>query len=922
MNVPTRTVTFLFTDIEGSTLLWEQYPESMRPALLRHDNLLRDTVQRHNGYVFKTMGDAFCAAFASAPDALNAALAAQQALHSEVWPEPVTIKVRMALHTGVAEVRDNDYFGQPLNRVARLLSVGYGGQTLLSLTTRELTHETLPSPARLLELGKHSLRDLVRQETVYQLLHPSLPADFPPLKSLNNPDLLNNLPLQLTSFIGREKQISEVKSLLKNSRLLTLTGGGGCGKTRLSLQVAADVLEQYPDGVWLIELAPLSDPALVLQAVASTLNLKEQVGKTLLQTLTETLKPKNLLLVLDNCEHLLGACALLADALLRSCGDVRLLASSREALGISGEQTYRVPSLSLPDLRQPATIETVGRYEAVQLCIERARLVKPDFEVTDRNASALVAVCRQLDGIPLAIELAAARVRSLSIEDISSKLDSRFRLLTGGSRTALPRQQTLRALIDWSYDLLNLQERALLNRLSVFAGGWTLPAAEAVCAGDGVEEWEVLDLLTSLVDKSLAIAEPQESDEQTRYRLLETVRQYARGRLEESGETRAARERHQTFFLAFAREAAKHLNGPEQGVWLERLETEHDNLRSALGFCLGEPEKADAGLQLGAALHRFWLVRGHSSEGRECLAALLARQDAQSPSTARADALGAAGVLARVLSDYAESRLLYEESLAIRKTLGDRRGIADSLGNLGNLADDEGDYATALSLYKECLAIQREMGDKPGLAATLNNMGLVAHYQGDYPTAQSLFEQALAANKELGHKFGIAVVLSNLGMVVDAQGDYDTGRSHYEESLALRRELGDKRGLAVCINNLSAVALTNGDYGPAHAWLIECLALCREIGEKKLAVFVLEGFAQLAQRLGQSERAVRLYGSVDGLQRLIGMPMPPSDQKEHDRSLAELEGHLARDVYESALAAGQAMNFDQAITYALEEQEG
>ena len=468
---PTGTVTFLFTDIEGSTKLWEQHPDAMRSAHARHDTLLRSAVQQHHGHIVKTTGDGVHAAFATAPEALAAVLTAQRALRDEPWDPQAPISVRMGLHTGIAERRDGDYYGSALNRAARLMAAGHGGQTLLSAATQELVRDHLPDEAGLRDLGEHRLKDLGRSEQVFQLQHPSLPADFPPLRSLDNPALPNNLPQQVTSFIGRETQVAEVKARLNKTRLLTLTGAGGSGKTRLSLQVAADLLTGDGDGVWLVELAALTDPALVPQAVADVLGVKEQVGQPIQRTLVEWLKTKRLLLVLDNCEHLVGACASLAADLLRACPDVHLLASSREALNVAGEQTYRVPSLSLPDPKQAQTGEGLSQFEAVRLFIERAQAVQPSFAVTSGNAPAVAQVCWRLDGIPLALELAAARVRSLSVDEINTRLDQRFRLLTGGSRTALPRQQTLRALIDWSYDLLTEREKALLCRLAVFAGG-------------------------------------------------------------------------------------------------------------------------------------------------------------------------------------------------------------------------------------------------------------------------------------------------------------------------------------------------------------------------------------------------------------------------------------------------------------------
>lgn len=482
--LPTGTVTFLFTDIEGSTTHWDRYEDAMRPALRRHDAILREALATHNGFNFKNIGDAFCAVFATAPDALQAALQAQRILTAEPWQGvgPNGIRVRMALHTGAAEMRDNDYFGPPLNRVARLLSIGHGGQVLLSQPVFELVRDHLPVGAELRDMELHRLKDLGRPEHVYQLLTSDLPSDFPALKSLEY--WPNNLPQQTTSFIGREKEVGEIKSLLGKTRLLTLTGAGGAGKTRLGLQVAADLLESEENGVFLAEFAPLSDPTLVGQTVAQALDVREEANRPITQTLTDFLKPKKLLLLFDNCEHVLNDAARLADALLRACPGVRILASSREGLNILGEMTYRVPSLSLPDPKKPQTVESLTQYEAVRLFIERAQAAQPSFAVTNQNAPAVAQLCHRLDGIPFAIELAAARVRALSVEQISARLDDRFRLLTGGSRTALPRQQTLRAMIDWSYDLLSDDEKTLLRRLSVFAGGWTLEAAEAVCADE------------------------------------------------------------------------------------------------------------------------------------------------------------------------------------------------------------------------------------------------------------------------------------------------------------------------------------------------------------------------------------------------------------------------------------------------------
>src|SRR5579884_1260938 len=674
------TLTFLFTDIEGSTRLWEQHPEAMRSALARHDVLLQEAIEQHSGHVFKTIGDAFCAAFDAAPSALAAALSAQRALASEDWQAPIRLRVRMALHTGAAEARGGDYFGPPLNRVARMLAAGHGGQVLLSQAACDLLGDALPEGVSLRDLGRHRLRDLQQSEHLYQLLHPNLPADFPPLRSLEA--FAHNLPVQLTSFIGREKEMEEIKRLLSTAHLLTLTGSGGCGKTRLALQVAADRVEEYADGVWLVELAAIADLGLVPQTVAVALGVSEEPNRPLGETLANYLRPKSLLLVLDNCEHLLTACAQLADTLLRTCPKVRILASSREGLGLLGEALYHVPSLSLPDEKRLPTLEQLSQYEAVRLFVERAVLSRPDFAVTAQNAASVVQICSRLDGIPLAIELAAARARALAVEQLAQRLDDRFRLLTGGSRTALPRQQTLRATIDWSYDLLSQAERTLLRRLSVFLGGWTLEAAEAVCAdashappraaamgagehaaapleagsrenaGGPVAAEAVLDLLSRLVDKSLVLVE-ESAEAEARYRLLETVRQYSRDRLMESEEARDLRCRHRDWFLTLAEGAERRLRGPDQVAWLNRLAQEHDNLRMALEWCRAEEDAgAEAGLRLAGALWRFWRVRGYLSEGRERLEAALAQASASERTAQRAKALYGLAALAWGQGDY------------------------------------------------------------------------------------------------------------------------------------------------------------------------------------------------------------------------------------------------------------------------------
>ncbi len=502
-DLPTGTVTFLFTDIEGSTTRWEHQRAAMQAALARHDDILRAAIEAHEGHVFKTVGDAFYAVFTSAPDALEAALAAQSPLQAEAWSEDVdTLRVRMALHTGTVQQRDGDYFGPPLNRVARLLSAGHGGQVLLSHVTRELVRDYLPPGAELRDLGEHRLKDLIRPEHVFQLVAPDLPADFQPLRTLDNRP--NNLPLQLTPFIGRERELEVVRERLAqpDMRLLTLSGPGGTGKTRLGLQVAADLLDTFPDGVWFVNLAPISDPALVMPTIAATLGIAEVAGQSLLDTLKWYLRDKQMLLVLDNFEQVLPAAPVVNDLLAAAPG-LKVLVTSRALLGIYGEHDVAVPPLALPDLRRLPPLERLSQYEAVRLFIERAQAAKSDFAITGENAPAVAEICVRLDGLPLAIELAAARIRLLPPQALLQRLSSRLKLLTGGRRDLPARHQTLRGAIEWSYSLLDPVEQTLFARLAVFVGGRTLEAVEAVCNADGDLEVDVLDGLASLVDKSL-----------------------------------------------------------------------------------------------------------------------------------------------------------------------------------------------------------------------------------------------------------------------------------------------------------------------------------------------------------------------------------------------------------------------------------
>lgn len=770
----------------------------------------------------------------------------------------------------------------------------------------------------------------------------------------------SNLPEPLTSFVGRERELAELRELLAGHRLLTLTGAGGVGKTRLALRVADAVLDHYGDGAGLVELAALGDPRLVPQTVTTVLGLKEQPGKGLTETLTEYLQARHLLLVLDNAEHLLAACAQLAEAVLRRCPQVTVLVTSRERLGVPGELTYRVPSLSTPDAALDATARSLAGVESVRLFSERVQLHLPRFAVTDRNAPALANICRRLDGIALAIELAAARVRSMSVEEVNRRLDRRFDLLTGGSRTVPPRQQTLRAAIDWSYDLLSDAEKTLLCRLAVFAGGWTLEWAERVCAGDGIEARAILDLLASLVDKSLVIVE--ERNAAARYRFLESVHEYAAERLRELGQDALAHRRHFAHFLALAEEAEPQFTGKDQQAWLDRIEIEHDNLRAALSRSSDPGADAEAGLRLASAFARFWLVRGYLAESRSWFSRLLSAAPPAETAT-RAKALNWAGVFAWKQGDYPAARESYGQSLAIRRALGDRRGVGAVLNNQGLLAYEQGDYLAARALHEESLAIDRELGDRWGIAVSLLHLGSLASAQGDYPSARALYEESLATFRALGDRGHIANAIRSLGGLCNQQGDYPAARALYEESLAICRELGDqsgiawalnglgvtarhqgdpaaarslherslaiyrelgvREGIANSLNNLAEAASACGDFKAARALHEESLAIYRQLGDRSGTAASIEGLAGVAFASGDPVRAARIWGALERLREEIGVPLEQSERPHRDRKIAAARAALGDGAaFDRAWQAGRAMSLEQAVECVLARQDG
>jgi predicted ATPase/class 3 adenylate cyclase len=867
VQAPSGVTTFLFTDIEGSTGLWERDQQRMELALACHDAIVRAAVEDNHGVIVKMSGDGAHAAFDDPVDALGAALQLQQGLADPRATHAIPLLVRCGLHAGVTERRDGDFFGTAVNRSARIMSVAHGGQTLLSEAVATLIGERLPPGVMLRDVGAVRLRGLASPERVFQLLHPSLRQDFPSLRSLESTP--NNLPQQLSSFVGREREVVEIRKLLGETRLLTLVGAGGLGKTRLTLQVAAAVLDAYPDGVWFVELAPLSDARLVPQAVASVLGVTEEAGRPVIEALIKLAADRRLLLILDNCEHLVDACADLARRLLQAAPHLEILASSREPLRMAGETICPVPALATPDLLQPVTVEGLERFEAVRLFVERAAAAQPSFRLTTQNAGAVADICRRLDGIPLALELAAARARTLSVESIAARLGDRFTLLVGGDRTALPRQQTLRALIDWSHELLSERERLLFRRLAVFAGGWTLEATEAIGTGDDVMETDVLSLLTGLVEKSLV----EFDADGARYRLLETVRQYALERLEESSEDAQTRRRHLAVYLALAEKARPQLFGHEQGVWLTRLDLERENLLAAHEWCDRAQDGAGAGLRLVFSLKPYWINRGLLGLGQRITADALARAGAQEPNAARSRGLTDAGQLAFYMGRYGEAKKYLDESLAIARQLGDRGRIAKVLQPLGMVLLGQGDLPAARGHLEEAVAMARDLGDRRELAAALNALAQLTRTEGALEAAEPL----------------------------------------YENVVALARELGDRESIAIGLLNLAMVAIGRGAEERATQMLLDVLAIAGEIGSKAAGQSALDVAAGLAALRQKWESAARFFGASEAQTGETGLHRDPADEAFLAPLIAKTQAALGSAAFGAAEGAGRALSYEAAI---------
>jgi predicted ATPase/class 3 adenylate cyclase len=912
---PTGTVTFLFTDIEGSTKLWERDSSVMQVALARHDEVLRSAIDANEGYVFKTVGDAFCTAFPTAPNALDAALSAQRALFAAEWNASEPLRVRMAMHTGAAEERGGDYFGPPLNRVARLLSAAHGGQVLLSLPIQELVRDQLPSEVGLRDLGEKHLKDLFRPERVFQLLAPDLPSTFPPLRTLDAHG--NNLPVQPTPLVGREREVAEVceRLLSPEVRLLTLTGPGGTGKTRVGLQAAADLLENFGDGVFFVTLATLTDPGLVASTVTRALGVAESGEKQPEDALREFVRDRELLLLMDNFEQVLEA-TLLLEELLAAAPRLKILATSRATLRLYGEHEFPVPPLDLPDPAYPPPPERLTQYEAVRLFVERARAVKPDFSVTNENAPAVAEICVRLDGLPLAIELAAARIRLLPPRAMLARLGSRLKLLTGGARNLPERQRTLRGAIEWSYELLTPEERTLFARLAVFAGGRTLEAIETICDPEG--ELDTLDGVESLLEKSLLRQEEGLGGE-PRFVMLETIHEYAREKLYESGEAEELSGLHAAYFLAFAEEAEPELEGPDQVSWMERLEADHDNFRAALSWLL-EVGQAESALRIGGALWRFWKSRGHLSEGRRWLSEGLAAGET-APAGVRARALLVLGDLDVTQGDYPQGEEELEASLALCREAGDRRGEALALNLLGFIASERNDPERAEKLLEECLALGREAGTPIEIHNALNALAVVAALRNDHARASVLQEEGLGMARAAGDVRGIAVHTNNLGLRALARNDFERAEALLREARELFLKLGDLLNASIADLNLGNLALARNDLDLAEKQGLKVILDLQERAEVWGIDGALDVLGSVAASRGEIRRAARIWGGVAGYRDARDIPWPPDEREMIEPHIEAARTRLDRAAWEEEWERGRSMSLDQTVDYALEEQE-
>src|SRR6266487_2895498 len=921
-HLPRGTVTLLFTDMEGSTRLLQQLGERYTDLLEEYRQLLRAAFGRYGGQEVDTQGDAFFVAFARATDAVATAVAVQHALVAHAWPKGVTVRVRMGLHTGEPQLTAEGYVGLDVHRAARLMSAGHGGQVLLSQTTRDLVEHDLPEGVSLRDLGAHRLKDLQLKSQLFQLVIGGLPASFPPLKTLDTHP--NNLPIQPTLFIGREQEVEACEQLLEREevRLLTLTGPGGIGKTRMALQVAAELSEIFPDGLYFVNLAPLRDAEFVVSTIAQVLDIKELAEQSLLDLLKVFLREKQLLLLLDNFEQVVSAAVQVAE-LLAACLQLKVLVTSRMVLHVQAEHEFAVPPLSMADPRHLPDVVALSQYEALALFIQRAQASRPEFQLTKANARAIAEICQHLDGLPLAIELAAARIKLLPPQALLARLTPRLTVLISRARDVPERQQSLRQTIEWSYQLLDAEQQRLFRRLTVFAGGCTLQAIEAISATLDGEAGRVFEGVASLLDQSL-LQQTEQGGEEARLVMLETIREYGLEVLEALGEMEKTRRAHAAYYLELAEEGEPELVIPGQAMWWKRLEREHDNLRAALQWLTEQERTAherEMAFRLGGALLRYWEVRGHWSEGWNFLEWARAESEGVAVPVQVKVLMAAAYLLDHLEHDTDRAEALYEESLVLYRALGDPAGIALALNQLGEIAGSRGHFAAAYTRTEEALALYREVGDKQGIAWSLNNLADIISQQGEYARAISLNKESLTLFKEVEDKQGIAWSLNNLADIVSQQVEYARAILLNEESLALCRQVGDVEGIAWSLFGLAHVLfLSRGDLAKVHMLLDEGLVLCREVGHKSGVAWGLSLLGEVFLQQGDTVKARFLLEESVALSRAIRHRHSLAESLFVIGSIEALEGDYtaARNCYEQSLAIVREVGANLSIRYNLE----
>jgi predicted ATPase/class 3 adenylate cyclase/DNA-binding CsgD family transcriptional regulator len=955
-QLPTGTVTLLFTDIEGSTHLLQQLGERYADMLATCRQLLRIAFQQWNGVEVDTQGDAFFVVFARASDAVCAVVEMQRAMARHAWPVGVAVRVRMGMHTGEPQLSSEGYVGLDVHHAARIMSAAHGGQVLLSQTTRDLVEHDLPKGVNLLGLGKYRLKDLEHPSHLYQLVIEGLPADFPPLKTLDASH--SNLPVQPTLLIGREKEVAAIQQLLHRQevRLLTLTGPGGTGKTRLGLQVAAELGNMFFDGVYFVNLAPIRDPEFVLPTIAQALTIRESGAQPLLDLLKTSLHDKQILLLLDNFEQVVSAAIHLVE-LLAACPLLKIMVTSRMPLHLQAEYEFAVPPLVLPDLGFLPALGALSQYEAVALFISRVQAIIPDFQVTNANAPAVAEICVRLDGLPLAIELAAARMKLFSPQALLARLGQRLQVLTGGAHDLPERQRTLRNTIAWSYHLLSAEEQRLFRRLAAFIAGCTLEAIETISIAFGDPVADVLDGMASLIDKSLVQRITQREEEEPRFVMLETIREYGLEVLAASGETEVTRRICAEYFLQCAEKVARELDGPQQVEWFERLAREYENMRAVLQWSL-EPVSAQEieqrltlALRLAGALRAFWVMRGHISEGLDFLERALARGEGIVPTSQLARALDQAGGLTRFLGDLDRAEVLLKESLRLRRELADERAIAATLHRLGMVAMARCDFPAARSLTEEALALFREQGNQTRITWALSQLAEIVCEQGDYNEAYALGEECLARNKvqgdtkevgnsfcqlarvlllskgdlEMAHSFfkeGLVLLrevgdsdmsysLVFAGQVALQRGDLFTAGLLAEESVPMARESGDPENLALALALLGRVNAIQGDLAAARAFYEEGFTIARRVDLKGILASGMEGLASVVVAQGEFVWAARLWGAAEALRETIGTPLPPVYRHDYEQSVAAAHTQLGEQPFVAAWTEGRGMTAEQ-----------